>query len=88
MAVALGGLDALVFTAGVGEHSALVRAEVCRRLSFFGVELDPEANAHASDGSDISSASSPVGVRVVAAREDLMIARAVREFLETEPDSC
>ena len=41
MAVALGGLDALVFTAGVGERSARVRSEVCARLRFLGVQLDP-----------------------------------------------
>ena len=45
MAVALGGLDALVFTAGIGEHSARVRADVCGRLAFLGVELDADANA-------------------------------------------
>ena len=48
MAVALDGLDALVFTAGIGEHSAAVREAVCSRLEFLGVELDPSANASVS----------------------------------------
>ncbi len=45
LASALGGLDALVFTAGIGEHSAPIRAEICARLAWLGIELDPEANA-------------------------------------------
>ena len=85
MAVALGGLDALVFTAGVGEHSAKVRADVCRRLAFLGVELDEAANAGAAGDADIASASSHVTVRVVVAREDVMIARAVRSVLGSGP---
>lgn len=44
LAVALGGLDALVFTGGIGEHSALIRAAVCARLAWLGIELDAEAN--------------------------------------------
>lgn len=78
MAVALGGIDALVFTAGVGEHSARVRADVCRQLGFLGVELDPEANTTASGDTVISPPSTGVAVHVVAAREDVIAARAVR----------
>ena len=81
MAVALDGLDALVFTAGVGEHSATVRAEVCRRLAFLGVELDSDANASASGDTDLTAAGSRVAIRVVTAREDVMIARGVRSAL-------
>jgi acetate kinase len=79
MAVALGGLDALVFTAGVGERSARVRADVCRRLAFLGVELDAEANEGVDGDADISAGL--VIVRVVRAREDVVIARAVRSTL-------
>jgi acetate kinase len=86
MAVALDGLDALVFTAGVGEHSARVRADVCGRLGFLGVELDPEANEALSPGADLSSATSAVRLLVVIAREDVMIARAVRVLLQNRPD--
>ena len=81
MATALGGLDALVFTAGVGEHSARVRADVCRRLAHLGVALDEQANARLTGEGAISDAGSAVAVRVVAAREDIAIARAVRSIL-------
>jgi acetate kinase len=75
MATALGGLDALVFTAGVGEHSADVRARVCERLAFLGVQLDAGANASASDETEIGAHESPVRVVVVHAREDVIAAR-------------
>jgi acetate kinase len=80
MAVALGGLDAIVFTAGVGEHSAPVRQAVCRRLAFLGVQLDDDANASAEPDCDISTLGSPVRVAVVKAREELVIAREVRSL--------
>jgi acetate kinase len=79
MAVALGGLDALAFTAGVGENSPLVRAEVCARLGFLGVELDAEANERGI--AEIASSESAVRVCVVHAREDVVVARAVRSLL-------
>lgn len=78
MAIALGGLDALVFTAGVGEHSARVRAAVCRRLSLLGVEINEHANTSGDGDRDIGAASSRSGVHVIAAREDVIVARAVR----------
>jgi acetate kinase len=81
MAAALGGLDALVFTAGVGERSAAVRERVCARLGFLGVELDADANSAASPDADIGAAGSPVRVVVVVAREELVVARAVRRLL-------
>jgi acetate kinase len=81
MAVALGGLDALVFTAGVGEGSAYVRAEICARLGFLGVELDPAANENAVPDADVASPKSAVRVVVVHAREDVVAARAARRLL-------
>jgi acetate kinase len=81
MASALGGLDALVFTAGVGEGSALVREHVCGRLGFLGVELDLGENGHAEPDATISAPGSPVQVRVVRAREDIVAARAARELI-------
>jgi acetate kinase len=81
MAVALGGLDALVFTAGVGEGSAYVRAEVCARLAFLGVELDGDANRDAQPDAELATAASRVRVVVLRAREDLVAARAARELL-------
>ena len=70
---ALGGLDGLVFTAGIGEHSAPVRAAVCARLGWLGVRLDGAANA--ANAACISSPDSKVEVRVIAADEEAMIAR-------------
>jgi acetate kinase len=81
MAVALEGLDALVFTAGIGEHSAFVRESVCTRLGFLGVELDRQANATARPDATVSTPGSSVRVVVLEAREDLVAARAARELL-------
>jgi acetate kinase len=81
MAASLGGLEALAFTAGIGEGSALVRHRLCERLAFLGVELDPERNAHAEADCEIGLASSRVRVAVVRAREELVVARAVRALL-------
>ena len=69
MAAAARGLDALVFTAGVGEHSVRVRADVCERLGFLGVELDPELNERSTPDSDVATSESAVRVLVIAARE-------------------
>jgi acetate kinase len=81
MSVALGGLDALVFTAGIGEGSARVRREVCDRLSFLGVELAAEANEHAQPDAEIAAPGSRVRVAVIGAREDVVAARAARALL-------
>ncbi len=81
MATSLGGLDAIVFTAGVGENSARVRARVCERLSFLGVEIDSAHNAKGKLDSDIATDSAAVRVLVIRAREALMVARAVRQVL-------
>jgi acetate kinase len=81
MAAALGGIDALVFTAGVGEHSAAVRARVCARIGFLGVELDVAAYRRATRDAEIATAGSPVRVVVLRSREDVMAARAVRTIV-------
>src|ERR671936_3136004 len=65
MAVALGGLDALVFTAGVGEGSAYVRGKICARLGFLGLELDAAANDSAMPDADTASSASAVRVTLV-----------------------
>jgi acetate kinase len=81
MAAAMGGVDALVFTGGIGEHLGAVRAEACEQLSFLGLELDRAANS-ATDGDAVLSAlDSTAGVVVVTAREDVEIARGVRSTL-------
>jgi acetate kinase len=77
-AVALGGLDALVFTAGIGEHSAAVREQVCARLTFLGVELDRRRNERAEPDAEIGTQGSAVRVVVLRAREDVVAARAAR----------
>jgi acetate kinase len=79
LAVALDGLDALAFTAGIGENSSLVRARICERLGFLGVELDEDANERAVPDCVISNRN--VTVHVVRAREELIAARAAVALL-------
>jgi acetate kinase len=74
MVAALGGLDALVFTAGIGENSAEVRQAACVNFNFLGLQLDPTKNASPHPDRDISMASSSVRVLVVQAQEDWAIA--------------
>jgi acetate kinase len=81
MTAALSGLDALVFTAGIGEGSAPVRDRVCERLDHLGVRLDPAANAAARPDADIAASDAAVRVWVVHAREDIVAARAARRLL-------
>ena len=81
MCAALDGLDALVFTGGVGEHAPAIRAETCSGLGFLGVELDAAANAGARPDAEIGAGGSRVRVLVIGAREDLEIAREVRQLL-------
>jgi len=73
LAAALGGLDALVFTGGIGEHAAVIRERVCRGASWLGVELDLSANN--AGGPRISTESSPVSAWTIPTNEELMIAR-------------
>jgi acetate kinase len=80
LASVLGGLEALVFTGGVGEHSASLRAAACDRLSFAGVALDPAANAEAKADAEIGAAGPPVRVFALRAREEWMIARETRRI--------
>jgi acetate kinase len=73
LAAALGGVDALVFTAGIGEHSAEIRRRICEASSWLGVTLDPSANA--GHGPKISASGSRVSAWVIPTNEELMIAR-------------
>jgi acetate kinase len=75
MAASLGGLDALVFTAGIGENSAEVRQAACSKLEFLGIHLDSAANSAPSPDQDISSPTSRVPVLVIRAQEDWAIAQ-------------
>jgi acetate kinase len=79
MAAALGGLDTLVFAAGIGENSAEVRRHICEGLGFLGLTLDPERNG--AGAPLISRSDGRVAVRVIHTDEELMIARAVCALL-------
>jgi acetate kinase len=81
MAASLGGVDALVFTAGIGEHSATLRAETCRGLGFLGVELDASANAGCRPDADVATAASRARILVIATREDLTVVREAMRVL-------
>jgi acetate kinase len=80
-AAVLGGIDALVFTGGIGEHSPDVRERICEKLDFLGIRVDPALNR--SNGPIISSGQNGVVIRIVNTREEVMIARHVRESVAT-----
>src|SRR5918992_1390798 len=82
LAAALGGLDALVFTGGIGEHAAPVRERICEGLWFLGIRLDTDRNA--AHARVISSAASAVTVLIVPTDEDLMVARHTRRLIKQE----
>jgi acetate kinase len=82
LAAALGGLDALVFTAGIGEHAPEIRARACREARWLGITLDEKANT--KGGPRISSPGSAVSAWVVPTDENLMIARHTRRLLDGE----
>jgi acetate kinase len=79
LAAALGGLDAMVFTAGIGEHAAPIRERVCKHAAWLGVKLDHAANS--AGGPPISTADSRVSVWVIPTNEELMIATHTRRLL-------
>ncbi len=81
MAASAGGIDAVVFTAGIGENSAGTRQRVCERLGFLGVELSPDANPGAEPDCDVAAGGSAVRVLVVRAHEEIVAARAARALL-------
>ncbi len=81
MAAAASGIDVLVFTGGVGEHSAVVRDRAAERLGFLGVGVDPQRNAEAEHDVDISRDGAAVPTLVIAAREDIQIAQETRSVL-------
>lgn len=83
MAAALGGLDALVFTGGVGEHAAAVRAGACDALVWIGLTLDDAVNATAAPDAVVSSPDSAIRVIVLHTREELMVARESVRVLGT-----
>jgi len=84
-AAVLGGLDTLVFSGGIGEHAAEVRARICQGLEFLGIELDAARNA--THAGVISSAGSRVTVRVIPTDEECMIARTVGRLVAADHSS-
>jgi len=83
LSVTLGGVDALVFTAGVGENSAEIRMLVCQRLECLGLEIDTDANARCHPDADIARKDSRGRILVIAAREDLAMLSEVAATIET-----
>ncbi|HSJ98132.1 MAG TPA: acetate kinase, partial [Myxococcota bacterium] len=79
LAAVLRGVDGLVFTAGIGEHSAEIRGRICEASAWLGVDLDPDANAR--HGPRISTAASRVSAWVIPTNEELMIARHTGRLL-------
>lgn len=82
MAAAMNGMDALVFTGGVGENSAPVRSEAVKGLRFLGAELDSSLNARSKGDGDVGANGARVRTLVVHAREDVEVARDVRRLLD------
>lgn len=87
MAAALGGLDVLIFTGGVGEHSAALRSAACNPLGFMGVKLDADKNsASLPEDRDLATEGSPIRIFAIQACEEWMIARKIRSLV-SEPSS-
>jgi acetate kinase len=78
LAATLGGVDALIFTDRVGEHSAALRAAACEGLEFMGLRLDPARNAAAQPDADVAKPDSPARIFVIHTQEELMVAREAR----------
>ena len=87
MVAVLGGIDVLVFTAGVGENSAQVRAAACKRLSFLGLKLDDAANARCHPDGGIAAPDSAVRVLVIRAQEDWAIAKECWRLMGASPSA-
>ncbi len=84
-AAAMGGLDAVVFTAGIGENSDVVRERVCQGLEFLGIKIDPEKNKVRGKEAIISTDDSKVKVMVIPTNEELVIARDTKRIVEKRP---
>lgn len=80
-ACAMGGLDALVFTAGIGENNAAMRTSVCKRLDFLGIEIDESKNSIRGEEIDISTPDAKVRTLVIPTNEELAIAKETQKLL-------
>jgi acetate kinase len=85
LAAAMGGIDAFVFTAGIGQNAPSIREAVARRLAWLGLQLDPAANA--GGGPRISQPRASVACYVIPTDEELMIARHTLEVLRGQVDA-
>jgi acetate kinase len=81
MMLELGGIDALVFTAGIGENATNIRAEVCENLDEFGIELDQQLNQSGEGEYQIQSASSRAEIWVIPTNEEIVVARQTKQSL-------
>jgi acetate kinase len=81
-AVAMGGIDVLTFTAGVGEKSPYTRSEICKMLKIFGVEISEELNDVKGEEREISIPESQVKVFIIPTNEELMIARQTEKLVK------
>ena len=81
-AAELNGVDAIVFTAGIGENGIAMRENICRNLSYLGVEFDAKANDCRGKEVEISKPGSKVRVFVIPTNEELMIARDTKELVQ------
>lgn len=86
MVASLGGCDALIFTGGVGENATPVRAELCHKLRFLGVDCDPEKNQMRGEDRDISTPNSLIRILVIAAEEDWAIAQTCWRLMTSQKD--
>ena len=87
MAAAMDGLDAIVFTGGIGEHQPDVRAAAAAGMAFLGIAIDPARNADATADTEITGPGAAVRTLVIAAREDIEVARQAREVLAAAPQA-
>lgn len=81
-AVAMGGIDVLTFTAGVGEKGPISRREICDRLQFLGVKIDEYRNQIRGEEAELSAKDSKVKIYVIPTDEELMIARETKKIIE------
>ena len=86
--IEMGGVDAIVFTGGIGENRSELRTAICRDLQAFGIELDPAANERTRDEGRISSKASRVEVWAVPTNEELVVARQTKDFLKGQCHVC
>lgn len=87
-AAAMGGIDAVAFTGGIGENSARLRAECCRNLGFLGIRLDPARNESGAGDRLVSADQSAVAVLALATNEELIVARRAYALLSAKASSC